>query len=82
MNQIKSFPIHEIYNQKIELTQDNGYKTYMKKATGNHWLEYIELKMTIWSTHGDCNMVSHDLKYVKHDINLEIVTVTVRELNN
>lgn len=54
----------------------------MQERAGNHWLEYIELKMTIWSTHGDCNMVSHDLRYVNHNINSDIVMVTVRELNN
>lgn len=33
----------------------------MQQATGNHWLEYIKFKMTIWSTHCDSNMVSHNL---------------------
>jgi hypothetical protein len=36
----------------------------LQETTGNHWFEYIELKMTIWSTYGDCNIVSHDLKHM------------------
>jgi len=43
----------------------------MQERTGNHWLEHIELKMTIWSTHCNCNMVSHDLKFINHDTNSE-----------
>ena len=44
----------------------------MQETTCNHWLEHIKLKMTIWSTHCDRNMVSHDLQYVNCNNNSEI----------
>ena len=44
----------------------------MQETTNNHWLEHIKLKMTIWSTHCNYNMVSNDLKYMNHDTNSEI----------